>query len=196
MKSILQFIKEGKTSSKTLLSSYSVDYDIASLETKLNKSLTNKPIDLFVTLGKYKTNINNKLNRIKYNARNNSMFIGFIIENAISSFLESEYSATPKQNLKNIGIDNDDYYTLCDSALDGKSVEIKSFSRQTEEQEDGIYIKKGVKMTQNQINSCKKSIIILCQYSVNENNAIIEKIYVRNPNQIIIGETSILKILN
>ena len=45
------------------------------------------------------------------------------------------------------------------------------------------------------MSSIKNSVIILVNYEVKNSIAVIKQIFVKNPNQIIVGNTSILKIL-
>lgn len=124
------------------------------------------------------------------------MLIGTIIEHAILSWLKDNENVTPQFRKEFLDISDNDVYSLADGKLEGnQDVEIKAFSREIKEEEDGYYIKKGIKLTSNQMSSIKKSVMILVNYEVKDSKAIIKQIFVKNPNQIIVGSTSILKIL-
>ena len=194
MKGIKKFISES-TSSKTLLSNFESNYDVDKLADKINNDLSGVKVTLNINLGNYNTKLNS-INNYKYNTSSNSMIIGAIIEQAILSWLKDNENITPQFKTNLIDFDDEDIYSLADGKLSGnQDVEIKAFSRQIREEDDGYYINKGIKLTSNQINSIKKSVIILVNYEVKNSEAIIKQIFVKHPNKIIIGSTSILKIL-
>ena len=194
MKCIKKFISES-TSSKTLLSNFESNYDVDKLADKINDDLNGVKVTLNINLGSYNTKLNS-INNYKYNTSSNSMIIGTIIEQAILSWLKDNENITPQFKTNLIDFDDEDIYSLADGKLSGnQDVEIKAFSRQIREEDDGYYINKGIKLTSNQINSIKKSVIILVNYEVKNSEAIIKQIFVKHPNKIIIGSTSILKIL-
>lgn len=194
MKSINKYIFESTVSNK-LLSEYESNYDVDGLSAKINDDLSGAKVELNINIGNYTTNINT-INNYKYNASFNSMFIGIIIEHAILSWLKENEGVTPQFKKDLLDISDEDIYSLADGKLEGnQDVEIKAFSREINEENDGFYVKKGIKLTSNQISSIKKSVIILVYYTIKESKAVINKIFVKNPNQIIIGETSIVKIL-
>lgn len=194
MKKINEYIIES-TASNTLLSNYESNYDVNKLSEKINNDLSGAKVELNINIGNYTTKINT-INNYKYNAANNSMLIGTIIEHAILSWLKDNENTTPKFRKEFLDISDNDVYSLADGKLEGnQDVEIKAFSRAIEDINDGYYIKKGITLTSNQIRSLKKSVIILVNYEVKDSKAIIKQIFVKNPNQIIIGSTSILKIL-
>lgn len=152
-------------------------------------------VTLNINLGNYTTKLNT-INNYKYNASSNSMLIGTIIEHAILSWLKDNEDVTPEFKQELFNISDGDLYSLADGKLSGnQDVEIKSFSREIIEEDDGFYIKKGIKLTSNQINLIKKSVIILVNYEVKDSQAIIKQIFVKHSNQLIIGSTSIVKIL-
>lgn len=195
MKDIKKYITES-TASNTLLSNYESNYDVNKLSEKINNDLSGAKVELNINIGNYTTKINT-INNYKYNAANNSMLIGTIIEHAILSWLKDNENTTPKFRKEFLDISDNDVYSLADGKLEGnQDVEIKAFSRIIEDTNDGYYIKKGITLTSNQIRSLKKSVIILVNYEVKDSKAIIKQIFVKNPNQIIVGSTSILKILN
>lgn len=194
MKSINKYIFESTVSNK-LLSEYESNYDVDGLSTKINDDLSGAKVELNINIGNYTTKINT-INNYKYNASSNSMFIGIIIEHAILSWLKENEGVTPQFKKDLLDISDEDIYSLADGKLEGnQDVEIKAFSREINEENDGFYVKKGIKLTSNQISSIKKSVIILVYYTIEESKAVIKQIFVKNPNQIIIGDTSILKIL-
>lgn len=194
MKDIKKYITES-TASNTLLSNYESNYDVNKLSEKINNDLSGAKVELNINIGNYTTKINT-INNYKYNAANNSMLIGTIIEHAILSWLKDNENTTPKFRKEFLDISDNDVYSLADGKLEGnQDVEIKAFSRVIEDTNDGYYIKKGITLTSNQIRSLKKSVIILVNYEVKDSKAIIKQIFVKNPNQIIVGSTSILKIL-
>lgn len=194
MKSINNYIFES-TVSKKLLSEYESNYDVDRLSEKINDDLSGAKVELNINIGNYTTKINT-INNYKYNASSNSMLIGTIIEHAILSWLKENEGVTPQFKKDSLNISDEDIYSLADGKLEGnQDVEIKAFSREINEENDGFYIKKGITLTPNQINSIKKSVIILVNYTIKESKAVIKQIFVNNPNKIIIGNTSILKIL-
>lgn len=194
MKSINNYIFES-TVSKKLLSEYESNYDVDRLSTKINDDLSGAKVELNINIGNYTTKINT-INNYKYNASSNSMLIGTIIEHAILSWLKENEGVTPQFKKDLLDISDEDVYSLADGKLEGnQDVEIKAFSREINEENDGFYIKKGIKLTPNQISSIKKSVIILVNYTIEESKAVIKQIFVKNPNKIVIGSTSILKIL-
>ena len=194
MKNIKNFLTES-TASKETLSNYESNYDVDKLSEKINNDLSGAKVELNINIGNYTTKINT-INNYKYNAKTNSMLIGTIIEHAILSWLEDNENTTPKFRKEFLDISDNDVYSLADGKLEGnQDVEIKAFSREIEDTNDGYYVKKGITLTSNQINSIKKSVIILVNYEVEDSKAIIKQIFVKNPNQIIVGSTSILKIL-
>lgn len=195
MKNIKKYIAES-TASNTLLSNYESNYDVNKLSEKINNDLSGAKVELNINIGNYTTKINT-INNYKYNAANNSMLIGTIIEHAILSWLKDNENTTPQFSKEFLDIIDNDVYSLADGKLeDNQNVEIKAFSRAIEDTNDGYYIKKGITLTSKQIRSLKKSVIILVNYEVKDSKAIIKQIFVKNPNQIIVGSTSILKILN
>lgn len=194
MKRLQNFINES-TSSKKILSNFESNYNVNDLSEKINKDLVDAKVTLNINLGNYTTKLNT-INNYKYNASSNSMLIGTIIEHAILSWLKDNEDVTPEFKQELFNISDDDLYSLADGKLSGnQDVEIKSFSREIIEEDDGFYIKKGIKLTSNQINLIKKSVIILVNYEVKDSQAIIKQIFVKHPNQLIIGSTSIVKIL-
>ena len=194
MKDIKKYITES-TASNTLLSNYESNYDVNKLSEKINNDLSGAKVELNINIGSYTTKINT-INNYKYNAASNSMLVGTIIEHAILSWLKDNENTTPQFRKEFLDISDNDVYSLADGKLEGnQDVEIKAFSRAIEDINDGYYIKKGITLTSNQIRSLKKSVIILVNYEVKDSKAIIKQIFVKNPNQIIIGSTSILKIL-
>ena len=194
MKNINIYINES-TSSKSLLSDFESNYDINKLSEKINSELKDAKVTLDINLGNYTTKLNT-INNYKYNASSNSMLIGTIIEHTILSWLKDNENVTPQFRNVFLDIDAEDVYSLADGKLSGnQDVEIKAFSREIQEKDDGYYIKKGIKLTSNQMNSIKKSVMILVNYEVKNSIAVIKQIFVKNPNQIIVGNTSILKIL-
>lgn len=194
MKLINNYINES-TSSKKILSNFESNYNVNDLSEKINKDLVDAKVTLNINLGNYTTKLNT-INNYKYNASSNSMLIGTIIEHAILSWLKDNEDVTPEFKQELFNISDDDLYSLADGKLSGnQDVEIKSFSREIIEEDDGFYIKKGIKLTSNQINLIKKSVIILVNYEVKDSQAIIKQIFVKHPNQLIIGSTSIVKIL-
>lgn len=194
MKSINNYILESTVSEK-LLSEHESNYDVDRLSKKINNDLSGAKVELNISIGNYTTKINT-INNYKYNASSNSMLIGTIIEHAILSWLKENEDVTPQFKKDLLDISDEDVYSLADGKLEGnQDVEIKAFSREINEENNGFYIKKGIKLTPNQISSIKKSVIILVNYTVEESKAVIKQIFVKNPNKIIIGSTSILKIL-
>lgn len=194
MKSIQKYITES-TTSNTLLSDYESNYDVNKLSEKINNDLSGAKVELNINIGSYTTKINT-ISNYKYNGASNSMLIGTIIEHAILSWLKDNENTTPQFRKEFLDISDNDVYSLADGKLEGnQDVEIKAFSRAIEDTNDGYYIKKGITLTSNQISSLKKSVIILVNYEVKDSKAIIKQIFVKNPNQIIIGSTSILKVL-
>lgn len=194
MKSINNYILESTVSEK-LLSEHESNYDVDRLSEKINNDLSGAKVELNISIGNYTTKINT-INNYKYNASSNSMLIGTIIEHAILSWLKENEDVTPQFKKDLLDISDEDVYSLADGKLEGnQDVEIKAFSREINEENNGFYIKKGIKLTPNQISSIKKSVIILVNYAVEESKAVIKQIFVKNPNKIIIGSTSILKIL-
>lgn len=194
MKDIKKYITES-TASNTLLSNYESNYDVNKLSEKINNDLSGAKVELNINIGSYTTKINT-INNYKYNAASNSMLVGTIIEHAILSWLKDNENTTPQFRKEFLDISDNDVYSLADGKLEGnQDVEIKAFSRAIEDINDGYYIKNGITLTSNQIRSLKKSVIILVNYEVKDSKAIIKQIFVKNPNQIIIGSTSILKIL-
>lgn len=194
MKSINNYILES-TVSKKFLSEHESNYDVDKLSEKINNDLSGAKVELNISIGNYTTKINT-INNYKYNASSNSMLIGTIIEHAILSWLKENEGVTPQFKKNSLDISDEDVYSLADGKLEGnQDVEIKAFSREIIEENNGFYVKKGIKLTPNQISSIKKSVIILVHYTVEESKAVIKQIFVKNPNKIIIGSTSILKIL-
>lgn len=194
MKNLNIYINES-TASKSLLSDFESNYDINKLSKKINDELKDAKVTLDINLGNYTTKLNT-INNYKYNASSNSMLIGTIIEHAILSWLNDNENVTPQFRNNFLDIDDEDVYSLADGKLSGnQDVEIKAFSREIQEEDDGYYIKKGIKLTSNQMSSIKKSVIILVNYEVKNSIAVIKQIFVKHPNQLIVGSTSILKIL-
>ena len=196
MKDIKNYINESTASNKKL-SEFQSKYDVNGLSQLMNKELGNAKVTLDVNIGNYTTTLNT-INNYKYNpsSKNNYMLIGTIIEHAILSWLEDNKNVTPQFNQNLTTINDDEFYSLCDGILPGnQDVEIKAFKRTIEEEPNGYYINKGINLTSNQIKSIKKSVMILVNYDIEDSQAIIKQIFVKHPNQIIIGSTSILKIL-
>lgn len=194
MKNLNIYINES-TSSKSFLSDFESNYDINKLSEKINDELKDAKVTLDINLGNYTTKLNT-INNYKYNASSNSMLIGTIIEHAILSWLKDNENVTPQFRNDFLDIDDEDVYSLADGKLSGnQDVEIKAFSREIQEEDDGYYIKKGIKLTSNQMSSIKKSVMILVNYEVKNSIAVIKQIFVKHPNQLIVGSTSILKIL-
>lgn len=194
MKNIKTYINES-TISNSLLSNFESNYDVNKLSEKINNDLSGAKIELNINIGNYTTTLDN-INNYKYNASSNSMLIGTIIEHAILSWLKDNENVTPQFRKELIDISDNDIYSLADGKLPGnQDVEIKAFSREIVEKDDGYYIKKGIKLTSNQIKLINKTIVILVNYEVNNSKAVIKQIFVKNPNQLIIGSTSITKIL-
>ena len=194
MKNIKTYINES-TISNSLLSNFESNYDVNKLSEKINNDLSGAKIELNINIGNYTTTLDN-INNYKYNASSNSMLIGTIIEHAILSWLKDNENVTPQFRKELIDISDNDIYSLADGKLPGnQDVEIKAFSREIVEKDDGYYIKKGIKLTSNQIKLINKTIVILVNYEVNNSKAVIKQIFVKNPNQLIVGSTSITKIL-
>lgn len=194
MKNIKTYINES-TISNSLLSNFESNYDVNKLSEKINNDLSGAKIELNINIGNYTTTLDN-INNYKYNASSNSMLIGTIIEHAILSWLKDNENVTQQFRKELIDISDNDIYSLADGKLPGnQDVEIKAFSREIVEKDDGYYIKKGIKLTSNQIKLINKTIVILVNYEVNNSQAVIKQIFVKNPNQLIIGSTSITKIL-
>lgn len=194
MKNIKTYINES-TISNSLLSNFESNYDVNKLSEKINNDLSGAKIELNINIGNYTTTLDN-INNYKYNASSNSMLIGTIIEHAILSWLKDNENVTPQFRKELIDISDNDIYSLVDGKLPGnQDIEIKAFSREIVEKDDGYYIKKGIKLTSNQIKLINKTIVILVNYEVNNSKAVIKQIFVKNPNQLIVGSTSITKIL-
>lgn len=181
--------------SQSFLSDFQSSYDVNRLSQKINDDLKGAKITLDINLGNYTTKLN-ITNNSKHNVSFNHFLVGVIIEQAILHWLKDNEGITPQFKILSISIDKNELYSLADGKLDtNQDVEIKAFRRQIEEENDGYYIKQGISLTTNQMSSIKKSVIILVNYEIIDKQAVIKEIFVKHPNQLIVGSTSILKIL-
>ena len=196
MKQLTEFINEKRgVKSTSTLSDYSSNYDVVQLENFMNNELKGAKVQLDVKLGSYITK-NLDINNYVYKSTSNSLLTGFIIECAIKSFLEDNKYIISGMKTSNIDISDDEIYVNYDIKLDGnQDCEIKAFSRKMVDTPTEIKINKGITLTAKQKADIKKSVMILVNYEISDNFAVIKQIFVKHPNQLLAGDTSITAIL-
>lgn len=196
MKQLTEFINEKRgVKSTSTLSNYSSNYDVVQLENFMNNELKGAKVQLDVKLGSYITK-NLDINNYVYKSTSNSLLTGFIIECAIKSFLEDNKYIISGMKTSNIDISDNEIYVNYDIKLDGnQDCEIKAFSREMVDTPTEIKINKGITLTAKQKNDIKKSVMILVNYEISDNFAVIKQIFVKHPNQLLAGDTSITAIL-